>query len=132
MASDTGTGYLLPVDADPEDLAGTAYPLQRLHANLGQAGARTIMLMLEATFSDTVTDVVDAPNLPEMDVILLRNVLLYFGEDTRHDVLRKAQEKLRPGGTLFLGAAEATFPGEQYERTRCGRTSFYRVRGVEV
>ncbi|MCP4384844.1 MAG: hypothetical protein GY798_26100 [Hyphomicrobiales bacterium] len=71
MASDTGIGYLLPVDADPEDLAGTAYPLQRLHTNLGQAGARTIMLMLEATFSDTVTDVVDAPNLPEMDVMAM-------------------------------------------------------------
>ena len=67
--------------------------------------------------------------LPEMDVILLRNVLLYFGEQTRRELLDKARRKLRPGGCLFLGAAEATFPGESYEATRCGRTSFYRVRG---
>lgn len=71
MADDAGTGYLLPVDADVDNLADTAYPLQRLHNNLGKAGARTVMLMLEATFADTVTDIVDAPNLPERDVMAM-------------------------------------------------------------
>lgn len=72
MADGTeGTGYLLPVDADVEKLAETAYPLQELYANLGEAGARTIMLMLEATFAKTVTDLVDPPNIPELEVLAM-------------------------------------------------------------
>ncbi|WP_421723517.1 caspase family protein [Bauldia sp.] len=71
MADDDGAGYLLPVDVDTERLAETAYPLQQLHANLGRTGARTVMLMLEATFAETVTDIVDAPNLPEMEVMAM-------------------------------------------------------------
>jgi hypothetical protein len=66
-----GTGYLLPIDADVERLSETAYPLQELYANLGEAGARTIMLMLEATFAKTVTDLVDPPNIPELEVLAM-------------------------------------------------------------
>jgi peptidoglycan hydrolase-like protein with peptidoglycan-binding domain len=68
---DVGTAYLMPVDGDPERLGETAYPVQLLYANLGQAGAGTIMLMLEATFGKTITDLVNAPNLPELEVIVM-------------------------------------------------------------
>ena len=68
MSTDEGAGYLLPVDADTGDLARTAYSLQQLYANLGKSGARTTMLMLEATFARNVTDMVDPPNIPESEV----------------------------------------------------------------
>ena len=59
--------YLLPVDGKIDDLDQTAYRLQQLYDNLGKAGARTIMLMLEATFG-SLDRAVDAPNIPELEV----------------------------------------------------------------
>ena len=65
---DGGTAYLLPVDGKTDDLDHTGYPLQQLYTNLGRAGANTIMLMLEASFTTTITDAIDAPNIPQLDV----------------------------------------------------------------
>ena len=40
------------------------------------------------------------------DVILCRNVLIYFDQDTKSDVLRRHAEALSSDGYLVLGAAE--------------------------
>jgi len=42
----------------------------------------------------------------EMDVILCRNVVIYFGRDLQRRVLRKLADSLRPGGFLCLGSSE--------------------------
>lgn len=47
------------------------------------------------------------PALPKMDLILLRNVLVYFDLRTREDILHKAAQLLRPDGYLLLGGAES-------------------------
>ncbi len=60
--------YLLPVDAKLDDLDKTAYPLQELYDHLGKIGARTIMLMLEANFAKNLDELIDPPNLPELEV----------------------------------------------------------------
>jgi hypothetical protein len=60
--------YLLPVDAKLDDLDKTAYPLQGLYENLGKIGARTIMLMLEANFAKNLDELINPPNLPELEV----------------------------------------------------------------
>jgi hypothetical protein len=60
--------YLLPVDAKLDDLDKTAYGMQELYENLGKTGARTIMLMLEANFAKNLDELIDPPNLPELDV----------------------------------------------------------------
>jgi hypothetical protein len=60
--------YLLPVDAKLDDLDKTAYPLQGLYEHLGKIGARTIMLMLEANFAKNLDELIDPPNLPELEV----------------------------------------------------------------
>jgi chemotaxis protein methyltransferase CheR len=73
------------------------------------------------------------PPLPEMDVILIRNVLMYFGEPTRTEVLERVHRLLRPDGYLFLGAAEGTMPAEEaFSVARVGRVSYHRARPVEV
>jgi chemotaxis protein methyltransferase CheR len=46
------------------------------------------------------------PSLPRMDVIFMRNVLIYFGAAAKKDVLDRAHMLLRPGGFLFLGSSE--------------------------
>jgi chemotaxis protein methyltransferase CheR len=42
-----------------------------------------------------------------MDVILCRNVIIYFNAETKQQVIETLYEKLRPGGLLLLGHAES-------------------------
>jgi Caspase domain len=60
--------YLLPVDAKLDDLDKTAYGVQTLYDQLGKTGARTIMLMLEANFAKNLDELINPPNLPELEV----------------------------------------------------------------
>jgi chemotaxis protein methyltransferase CheR len=48
------------------------------------------------------------PPSADHDVILLRNVLIYFDIPTKQQVLKAARARLRPGGYLLLGTAETT------------------------
>jgi chemotaxis protein methyltransferase CheR len=45
--------------------------------------------------------------LGTMDVILCRNVLIYFDVDSKRRVIETFEEKLRPGGHLLLGHSES-------------------------
>jgi chemotaxis protein methyltransferase CheR len=44
--------------------------------------------------------------LPEFDLVLLRNVLLYFSQHDRGTVFSDVHRKMRPDGYLVLGNAE--------------------------
>jgi chemotaxis protein methyltransferase CheR len=69
------------------------------------------------------------PLLPPMDVILMRNVLIYFGPDTKKKILGRARQLLKPDGFLFLGGTETTFNlDDAFERVQFDRTTCYRVR----
>ena len=48
------------------------------------------------------------PRLPRMDVIFLRNVLIYFDAEARRNLLGRAHRLLNPYGYLFLGGSETT------------------------
>jgi chemotaxis protein methyltransferase CheR len=72
----------------------------------------------------------DWPPMPQLDLVLLRNVLIYFGIETKKSILAKIRRLLRPGGYLLLGAAETTFNlDDGFERVMIDRTSFYRLKG---
>lgn len=45
--------------------------------------------------------------LGTMDVVLCRNVIIYFDLESRRRVIRAFDEKLRPGGYLLLGHSES-------------------------
>jgi chemotaxis protein methyltransferase CheR len=67
--------------------------------------------------------------LPAQDIVLLRNVLIYFDIDTKKTILGKIRKLLRPGGYLFLGGAETTFNiDDAYERVMFDKTTVYRVK----
>jgi chemotaxis protein methyltransferase CheR len=69
------------------------------------------------------------PAMPAMDVVLLRNVLIYFDVPTKKRVLAKVRQVLRPDGYLFLGGAETTLGlDDSYERVQVGRAPAYRLR----
>jgi chemotaxis protein methyltransferase CheR len=66
--------------------------------------------------------------VPTMDVIFMRNVLIYFDVPTKVEVLRRVAQVLRPGGYLFLGGAETTYGiNDSFERVYSGKTVFYRL-----
>ncbi|KAA3648421.1 MAG: protein-glutamate O-methyltransferase CheR [Chloroflexi bacterium] len=49
----------------------------------------------------------------ETDLILCRNVIIYFTHETKQKLFRKFHEALKPGGALFLGGTEfIPKPGE--------------------
>jgi chemotaxis protein methyltransferase CheR len=66
--------------------------------------------------------------IPPMDVIFLRNVLIYFDAATKRKVLAEIARVLRPGGFLFLGGPETTYGIDpSYERFQVGRTVCYQL-----
>jgi chemotaxis protein methyltransferase CheR len=70
------------------------------------------------------------PVLPRMDVVFLRNVLIYFDTPTKQAVLQRVRQVLAPDGYLFLGAAETTLQFDGlFERVPRARANCYRVIG---
>ncbi|WP_415034971.1 CheR family methyltransferase [Azonexus sp.] len=47
------------------------------------------------------------PDLGKFHVIFLRNVMIYFDNDTKRQVVARLVEKLRPGGYLIVGHSES-------------------------
>lgn len=69
----------------------------------------------------------DWPVLPPMDIVFLRNVLIYFDPPVKRTILGKVRRILRPGGYLFLGGAETTLNlDDSFERVVIDRATCYR------
>lgn len=67
------------------------------------------------------------PVMAPLDIVMLRNVMIYFDTDAKRDILHKVRTMLRPDGFLFLGGAESpmnlddSFDRQQFERAGCYR-----------
>ncbi|NGQ94570.1 protein-glutamate O-methyltransferase CheR [Brevibacillus sp. SYP-B805] len=48
------------------------------------------------------------------DLIICRNVMIYFTEEAKHELYQKFSRALRPGGVLFVGSTEQIFQPQQY------------------
>ncbi|MHC4375377.1 MAG: CheR family methyltransferase [Planctomycetota bacterium] len=48
------------------------------------------------------------PAMGPLDLVFLRNVLIYFDGETKSRILNEVHEQLRPDGSLLLGTAEST------------------------
>jgi len=59
------------------------------------------------------------------DLIVCRNVMIYFTEDAKHVLYGKFASALRPGGLLFVGSTEQIFSPGQYG-LETADTFFYR------
>ena len=70
------------------------------------------------------------PALPRMDLILIRNVMIYFDVETKKTILGRVARLLRPDGYLLLGGAETTFNlDDSYVRVEQLRGGFYQLKG---
>lgn len=65
--------------------------------------------------------------LGKFDIILCRNVLIYFSVDLKKDILTRMHAALNPGGYLILGASESLngLP-DLYEMVQCRPGIIYR------
>jgi chemotaxis protein methyltransferase CheR len=69
------------------------------------------------------------PILPAMDIIFLRNVLIYFDVEMKKNILAKARKQLRPDGFMLMGGAETTLNlDDRFERVQYETTAYYRPR----
>ena len=68
------------------------------------------------------------PSLTQMDIVFLRNVLIYFDVNTKRNILGKLKKVLKPDGYLFLGSAETTLNlDSSYERVQNQRAVYYKL-----
>ncbi|MFB4163418.1 protein-glutamate O-methyltransferase CheR [Alteribacillus sp. JSM 102045] len=51
---------------------------------------------------------------PEHDLIVCRNVLIYFTEEAKHSIYRRFNKALKMGGVLFVGSTEQIFNPIRY------------------
>jgi chemotaxis protein methyltransferase CheR len=67
------------------------------------------------------------PSMPPFDLVLMRNVMIYFETEAKRQVLAKMHGQLAPHGYLLLGASETTYSlSDDFIREPDGRTAWYR------
>lgn len=64
--------------------------------------------------------------LPPLDLVFMRNVLIYFDLETRRSILGRLHGAMRPDALLLLGSAETTtHVDDRFQRLRLGRTTCF-------
>lgn len=73
----------------------------------------------------------DLSAIPKFDLILIRNVLIYFLPDTKQEVLKKIYSKLLDQESfLMLGASESLIGDTTFTPHRVGKFSFFKKKSI--
>ncbi len=65
--------------------------------------------------------------LGRFNIIFCRNVLIYFSDEVKRDILSRMADSLEPGGFLFLSSTEAMPPSiKTLEPVRGGRARYFK------
>lgn len=109
-------------------------PLLRRYCRKGRAEYEGLMAIDRALRARTTflgaNLLEDLSRLGRFDVILLRNVMIYFETATKVEVIGRLQEMLHPGGYLIVSLSE-TLNGIP-SRLRAVQPSIYRLTGAGV
>ncbi len=71
----------------------------------------------------------DFQDLGKFDVVMCRNVMIYFDVDRKKQILAGIRQVLAPDGYLLLGGSETVFSlDDNYERVAMGQATYYRLR----
>jgi chemotaxis protein methyltransferase CheR len=66
-------------------------------------------------------------DLPRLDIVFLRNVLIYFDKAIKEAIVGRVHRLLRPDGALFLGAGETMFNiDDRFSAVQAEKTLYYR------
>jgi chemotaxis protein methyltransferase CheR len=67
------------------------------------------------------------PFMSQFDIVFIRNVMIYFDQPTKTDILKQVHRTLSPDGHLFIGSAETIIGmGLPYRREEIDATVCYR------
>jgi chemotaxis protein methyltransferase CheR len=63
------------------------------------------------------------------DVVLLRNVAIYFSEEFKRNIFERVADAMSPGGYLLLGSAETLIGlSDRFQNEAYGQARFYRLK----
>ena len=66
------------------------------------------------------------PSMPPMDLVLMRNVMIYFDVAAKQEILARVGDVLAPHGYLLLGTSETTLHlDDSFRRQAVGPTGWY-------
>lgn len=72
----------------------------------------------------------DWPPFGQFDLVFVRNVLIYFNQNTKSEILNRVRRVMRPDSYLFIGSAETTIGlGVPFQREEIDATFCYRPTG---
>ena len=67
------------------------------------------------------------PQMGGIDLVMIRNVLIYFDEATKAQILTSMHERMKNDGYLLLGSSEVSAGlGAKFARHQTGRTIYFR------
>lgn len=69
------------------------------------------------------------PAMQSLDIVFIRNVLIYFDVETKKKILGGIRKLLKPDGYLFLGGSETTLNlDDNFERCSADNSVFYQLK----
>ncbi len=78
-------------------------------ANGDYVAANSLKRLIQFRRHDLITERFDSG----FDLIICRNVMIYFTEEAKSNVYQKFSRALRPGGVLFVGSTEQIFNAKE-------------------
>lgn len=72
-------------------------------------------------------DLISAPAKSDLDLIICRNVFIYFNPETQERVLESFHQNLKAGGLLMLGRNESTGTVQTHFQTLSERAKIYKA-----
>jgi chemotaxis protein methyltransferase CheR len=101
----------------PQDMVKKYFSREGSYFKVSEDIKKTVTFKKQNLLSDRF----DGP----FDLIVCRNVLIYFTEEAKEELYKKFSSALRPGGILFVGSTEQIFNPASYQ-FETADTFFYR------
>lgn len=96
----SGTGYL------PAEVRSAPPALTKKYFVQEAAGTWKVAESLKRRIQFRRHDLLSDPYPKDIDLILCRNVVIYFTEEAKQHIYKGFSSSLRPGGVLFIGGSE--------------------------
>ncbi|MEB3103822.1 CheR family methyltransferase [Ferviditalea candida] len=100
-------------------------PRYRNHYFVENNGTFSVIDMLKNAVTFKKGNLLNDPFDSDFDLIICRNVLIYFTEEAKVNLFHKFSKALKPGGILFVGSTEQIFSPANYGLEQAD-TFFYR------
>ncbi|GAE25081.1 chemotaxis protein methyltransferase CheR [Halalkalibacter wakoensis JCM 9140] len=91
----------------PKDILTAYFEKDPMGYKVRDEVKRTVQFKQQNLLADRFDD--------QYDLIVCRNVMIYFTEEAKHELYLKFSKALRPGGVLFVGSTEQIFNPSLYD-----------------